>query len=92
MAECVVDGLEVIDIQQHYGKSVAATCGTRFGLLQPVQKQTAVRQPGQSIVVGDVLQSPHDFHAFADIAAGGYIMGNVAIVIMEWPNDLVLIK
>ena len=53
-AERVVDQLEAVEIEDHHGQLPSISTCPLDRLVQPVIEQTAIRQPGQGIVVGEV--------------------------------------
>ncbi len=54
--ERVVDGLEVVEVEQHHGEQPAVPHGAAQRVVDPVEHQRTVRQPGQRVVQGLVLQ------------------------------------
>jgi hypothetical protein len=56
MAVRVVDRLEAVQVQEHHADAVLPALALHDRLLQAVGQQHAVRQPGQQVVVRDVLQ------------------------------------
>ena len=57
VAEAVVDQLEAVEVEEHQAE-LARRLGLRAGerLRQVVLEAAPVRQPGQAVVEGDVLQ------------------------------------
>ena len=55
-AEAVVDVLEPLQIDQEQGKLVPAAGGAAHVLRHPLEKQAAVRESGEHIVVGEVVE------------------------------------
>ena len=53
-AEAVVDFLEPLQIDQEHGKLVPATDSAALELLEPLEKQAAVGESGEHIVIGEV--------------------------------------
>jgi hypothetical protein len=47
VAERVVDRLEAVDVEQQHGHGEAVALGAAEGVLDAVEEQRAVRQPGQ---------------------------------------------
>ena len=67
VAEPVVDGLEMIQIEQQHGPA-AAIAGRRLGLLgQRLLEAPAVEQRRQKIVIDEVLQTPLELLALGDV-------------------------
>ena len=56
MAVPVVDGLETIQIQKHHCQALMGALGVRHGLLQTVNQQHPVGQPGQHVEMRHALQ------------------------------------
>ncbi len=56
MTQGVVDRLEAIQIHDHHGKAPLTAFRLGNGLFESVREQQAVRQAGQRVVRGDVLQ------------------------------------
>ncbi len=54
MPERIIDLLEVVEIEQHDAYLLAASCGARNCLSEPVVEQGAVRQAGQRVVQGEM--------------------------------------
>ena len=52
VAERVVDGLEVIDVDEHHRHGAAVALGAREAVAQPIGEQLAVRQVREDVVVG----------------------------------------
>lgn len=48
--EAVVDVLEAVEVEEEHGDGRLASARARLGVLQPVQEQGAVREPGQRVV------------------------------------------
>ena len=55
VAERVVDGLEAVEVDEHHRGVLAVAVAERERLRQPVLQQAAVGQPGERVVVGEVL-------------------------------------
>ena len=53
----VVDALEVVQVCEEHGVQALGPLGTRFELRQAVLQQGSVRQPGQRVVQGVVLEA-----------------------------------
>jgi hypothetical protein len=56
VAEAVVHGLEAVQVEIGHSEQLAGALGLGHGLLQPVCQQHAVGQPGQRVVVRQLLQ------------------------------------
>ena len=65
VAEYVVDGLEVVEVEEQQCDLVQATIGLIHGVLQPVLKQGAVGQASEWIVV---REKGGLFRRFSDLA------------------------
>ena len=50
VAEAVVDGLEVVEVDEQHGAEVAGAAAAVEGVLHPVAEQAAVGQPGERVV------------------------------------------
>src|ERR1019366_8161211 len=58
LPEAVVDVLEPLQIEQEYGKLVPTADSAAYVLRPPIEKQSAIREAGQHIVVGEILEPP----------------------------------
>ena len=56
VAETVVDLLEAIEVDEQYGESRLLAAGALQCDMQPIFKQQAVRQPGERVVMGLVVE------------------------------------
>ena len=65
----IVDRLELIEIEHENSKPIFGIAGSRGGLLEPLQKQKPVREPGQSVLPGlqlQLLTRSLESHSIAD--------------------------
>ena len=51
----VVDRLETVEVEEQQSENLTVALGPRHRLVQAVQEQTAVREAGQRVVVGEVV-------------------------------------
>ena len=80
MAEAVVDGLEVIQIDEQQGNSVVFAFGTLEPLFDPIAEQHAIGQVGQRIVERLVRELILEAFAVADVAGGEHQSADVDVV------------
>jgi hypothetical protein len=73
VAQAVVDGLEVVEVEEEHGHRVAAL-GAPERVLHPLAEQGAVAEPGERVVRGRVAQA---LLARAQPALGGHALGHV---------------
>ena len=55
MPEAVVDQLELVEVQEEHRDRGSATVGDREGVLEAIEEEVSVRQPGEGIVERLVL-------------------------------------
>ena len=70
VAEAVVHGLEVVEVDEEDGDAAALANGARQRVLEAVLEQGAVREPGQAVVEGQVAELALEPLAVGDVAAG----------------------
>ena len=51
MAQRVVDGLEVVEVEKQHRDLVAAAAGMRQQFIEPLPQQDAVRQSGEAVML-----------------------------------------
>jgi hypothetical protein len=71
VAERVVHELEIVEIQVEQRDGVALACGAREREVQLLTEETAVRQSGDRVVVGEVRDLLGRHPALGHVAAGG---------------------
>ena len=91
MAEAVVDGLEIVDVQEQQGRRQAVAARAAEDAGQAVAEQVAVGQAGQRIIVRQTVQALLGFHALGHVLAGGYEVGDLALVVFEGRDGLFLV-
>ncbi len=68
VAQPVVDGLEVVEVQEQDGRRAASAAGAGQGVTQPVQEQEAVLEAGQDVVERLVAELLLEGLALRDVA------------------------
>ena len=68
MSEAVVDGLEVVQVEEEDGQPVVTPVTTLEGVRHPVEEERAVRESGQGIVEGLVRELRFERLAIAHVA------------------------
>src|SRR5690606_35609300 len=81
VAEAVIDDLESIQVDEHHGKGLLAMAGKSDGQLQPIPKQVAIGQAGQTVVVGLVLQLFAVTFGFGDVMQNPDVVSDLVPVI-----------
>ncbi len=81
MAERVVDVLEMVQIEKQQGTAKVLMLKQRHLLAQAVEQQCAIGQPGQRVVISQVLNLRLGIFKRADVAgvhqqAGGVVQGD----------------
>ena len=74
----VVEGLEVIQVEEHQRAMAAVAGAAGLGLAETVEQQTAVGQLRQRIVEGEVADLILCFLALGDVGEGADVMRNVS--------------
>ena len=67
VAERIIDGLEVIEVEEHQGRAAAGSIGQRDGQFQAFHGQAAIRQAGERVVKGHELDAFFGALAIADV-------------------------
>ena len=80
MSETVVDGLEVVEVQEEHGDRVGAAVASVHGVGEPVEKQGAVGQAGERVVEGLVVELLFEGAAVGDIAAVEHDGADVGLI------------
>ena len=79
VTEAVVDDLEIVEVAEHHGHSLAVADGVG----QQMEELLAVRQPGQRVVAGVVGQSCFETLAIGEIAIGHGEALEVALLVAD---------
>src|SRR3954469_23631246 len=88
MPECVVDELEVVQVQHEHGEPAALTLYTLQCVLRAVMKQAAVGQARQRVVESLVTQAPLQLAPLRYIAHGQDDTCDVEILEKVLDDDL----
>ena len=83
VTEAVVDDLEVVEVAEHHGHSLAVADGVG----QQMEQLLAVRQPGQRVVAGVVGQSRFEPLAIGEVAIGHGEAFEVALLVADADGD-----
>ena len=83
VAVAVVDELEVVDVHEEHG-DLASRSSTGQRVLHALLEQDAVRQSGESVVEGLVLEFVLEADALADVARGEHQAAHVRVVRAGW--------
>jgi len=67
MSQGVIDVLEAIDVDEEHGEARVFTPGQLDAELQPFVETEPVRQSGQGVVEGQLLDAPARGHGFGEI-------------------------
>jgi hypothetical protein len=86
MTERVVDRLEAVEIEKHQGHRTAVSPRLRQRLEEAVAEQAAVRQVGQLVMVGKMLNALFVGLAFGNILFDGDEMLNPAVAVGDRGN------
>ncbi|MDP9397604.1 MAG: hypothetical protein M3P96_07150 [Actinomycetota bacterium] len=70
VAQAVVDGLEVVDVDEQHGEVLAGAAADRFGVAEPVGEQRPVAQPGEGVVQRLMPQALLELLAVGHVAHG----------------------
>ena len=80
MPEAVVDGLEVVEVDEQHGDVGEAALRTHERVLDAIREQRAVREVGDRIMEGLVLELVLEGLALAHVAAVEHDAANVLVV------------
>ncbi|MNG99136.1 hypothetical protein D3C79_583000 [compost metagenome] len=83
VAEGVVDGLEVIEIDKQQGADQVLAARLEEGLGQGLVQLTAIGQAGQLIVIGEILDAPLRRLTLRDIFEEDDVMADPPLVILH---------
>src|SRR5512139_605309 len=83
VAERVVDRLEVVEVDEHYGELLAAPASASNALRQAVAQQQAVWQAGKRIAGRELLDARLGALPLRDVEGGAPEAGDAAIVGMD---------
>jgi hypothetical protein len=89
--QAVVDGLEVIQIDEHQAELTLVTRCLGHGMFQAVAEQGPVGQTGEDIVMRQELHPLLVLHALGDVLAGRDEMADPAVGILERRDGLFLV-
>ena len=81
--EGVVDGFELVQVQQHQGPRAPISPAGQHALLQSVHQQAAVGQTGQRVIKRQVLDFFLRRLALGNVGQGGHVMRGLVI----WGSD-----
>lgn len=83
MAIVVIDQLEAVEIHITDNQPLAAAFRARDRLGKTIIEQTAIRHPGQRIVMGDPVKFGLMLLDFADIGENDHILDDLAIAVVH---------
>ena len=83
MTEGIVEGLEIVQVDEQQGVLVPASRAAGQGLLHTVEQQPTIGQPGQCIVEGQALDLVFGRLARRDVGEDGDVMGGFASAIFD---------
>ena len=66
--ETIVDGLEVVEIEEHYGQTFVGACAALQRVRHAVEEQCAVGEPGERIMEGLVRELGFERLALTHVA------------------------
>ena len=78
MAEGVVDVLEAVEVEQQQGRHVAPAADAGDRLLEPLEQQDPVGQPGQGVVHGEILGPAPGLDLGGDVGRGAAVADRLA--------------
>lgn len=88
MAQRVVQGLELVQIDKQQRPTPPRALAQRHGLLHSVEQQAPVGQVGERIVEGQMSDLFLGFLALADVRERGHIVRDLSIVTAHGRNAL----
>jgi hypothetical protein len=80
VAQGIVEGFEVVQVDKQQGTGFLVVMAVFQRHLQPVLQQAAVGQLGERVVEGQPLDLVFSRLALGDVAHGGYIVADAAVV------------
>eukprot|EP01022_Parablepharisma_sp_SALTPOND_P027435 TRINITY_DN665_c0_g3_i1.p1 TRINITY_DN665_c0_g3~~TRINITY_DN665_c0_g3_i1.p1 ORF type:complete len:1952 (-),score=631.07 TRINITY_DN665_c0_g3_i1:246-6101(-) len=83
MADGVVQGLEVIQVDEQQGRTSLGAQREGDGLLEAVQQQGAIGQAGQGVEEGQFADAFLGQLAVADVVMGADVVGDLVILVLD---------
>ena len=87
MAQCVIDGLEVVEVDVEQRAEMPALCASRQRYLQTIDQEAPVGEVGQAVVVGQMQNALRGLLLGSDVFLHRHVVGDLASRVPDRTDD-----